>query len=95
MFFTTLSGCIYAEDDAGKRIAEITFPTVRPGVADINHTFVDHSLRGQGVADQLMRAALTEIRADGSRAVATCPYAVAWFEKHPEQSVILADCPPF
>ncbi|WNX84234.1 GNAT family N-acetyltransferase [Agathobaculum sp. NTUH-O15-33] len=91
MDFTTLSGCIYAEDASGKRIAEITFPTVRPGVVDIDHTFVDNSLRGQGVADQLMRAALTEIRADGNRVVATCPYAAAWFEKHPEQADILAD----
>ena len=40
---------IFACDEAGKVIAEITFP-VSQGVADINHTFVDGSLRGQGVA---------------------------------------------
>ena len=91
MDYITIPGRIYAEDTAGRLLAEITFPTVRSGVADINHTFVDRSLRGTGVADQLMRAALTAIRADGNRVIATCPYAAAWFDKHPDQTDILAD----
>lgn len=36
---------IYAEDPAGNCIAEITFPAVRPGVWNIDHTFVGPSLR--------------------------------------------------
>lgn len=79
---------IYAADDAGETIAEITFP-MRDGVADINHTFVDDSLRGQGVADKLVRAAAEQIRSAGWPARATCPYASKWFRQHPEEAGIL------
>lgn len=41
---------IYLENEAGERIAEILFPEVEPKVYCIQRTFVDDSLRGQGVA---------------------------------------------
>ncbi len=75
---------IYALDGAGKLIAEITFPMTEPGVYCIDHTFVDGSLRGQGVADQLVRAALEQIRKNGGTPAATCSYAAAWLAKHPQ-----------
>ena len=74
---------VYALDDAGKLVAEITFPLKEPNVYCIVHTFVDTSLRGQGMADRLVRAALEQIRANGGTPVATCSYASAWLEKHP------------
>lgn len=74
---------IYAKDSGGKVIAEVTFP-VKDGIATINHTFVDESLRGQGVASQLVQSAAENIMADGYQIAATCPYAVSWFAKHPE-----------
>ena len=52
MQFQETDGRIWAEDQAGKLVAEITFPETRPGVADIDHTFVDASLRGQGGGGQ-------------------------------------------
>ena len=79
---------IFALDEQGKLVAEVTFP-VSEGVADIDHTFVDQSLRGQGVAGQLLEAAVRQIRAEGLRAKATCSYAVKWFEEHPDQSDLL------
>ena len=48
---------IFCPREDGKLLAEITFPTGEDGVADINHTFVDESLRGRGVAGQLVQAA--------------------------------------
>ena len=77
------TGRIFAMNEAGDVIAEITFPA-KDGVATIDHTFVDSSLRGQGVAGELMRRAVEQIRKDGSAVAATCSYAVAWLEKHPE-----------
>ncbi len=47
---------IYLENEAGERIAEILFPEVEPKVYCIQRTFVDDSLRGQGVAGTLMGA---------------------------------------
>ena len=46
MEFQREPGRIYAEEE-GRVIAEVTFPD-RDGAADIDHTFVDDTLRGQG-----------------------------------------------
>ena len=78
----------FALDEQGKLVAEVTFP-VSEGVADIDHTFVDQSLRGQGVAGQLLDAAVRQIRMEGLRAKATCSYAAKWFKEHPDQSDLL------
>lgn len=74
----------------GNVLAEVTFPQVEPGVAEINHTFVDESLRGRGVAGELMGRAVASIAASGFRARPTCSYAVSWFERHPEHAALLA-----
>jgi len=81
---------IYAEDGSGSVIAEITFPACRYGVVEIDRTFVDPSLRGQGVADSLVRAAVEAIREAGVKATASCTYARRWFARHPDQADVLA-----
>ena len=68
----------YMEDENGKLIAEITFPETEPGVFTIDHTFVDSSLRGQGIASKLVQAAVDTIHCQGGKVKATCPYAVEW-----------------
>lgn len=78
---------IYSADTDNKVIAEVTFP-LKDGIATINHTFVDESLRGQGVAGQLVQAAAEQILKAGNQIAATCPYAVSWFAKHPEYKVL-------
>ena len=78
MEFQKEPGRIFALGEDGKLLAEITFPTGEDGVADIDHTFVDESLRGQGVASQLVRAAAAELRAQGKRAKTSCWYAAQW-----------------
>ena len=90
MQFQETDGRIWAEDQAGKLVAEITFPETRPGVADIDHTFVDASLRGQGAAGRLVEAAAAQLRRRGMKAVLTCSYAKKWFGDHPEQGDLLA-----
>ena len=76
---------VYALDEGGKLVAEITFPETAPGVYTMDHTFVDPSLRGQGMADKLVRAALAQIRENGGTPAAACSYALSWLEKHPDQ----------
>lgn len=73
---------IYSTDENGKVIAEITFPRTEPGVYTIDHTIVDSSLQGQGVAGKLVQSAVDEIRSQGGEVRATCSYAVKWLEKH-------------
>lgn len=75
---------IYCLDTNGKIIAEITFPEVEIGVFEINHTFVDESLRGKGIAKELVKMALQEIKDKNGEVRATCSYAKEILKK--EQS---------
>ena len=82
MEFKHEKGRVYMENPEGKVIAEITFPETTAGTVDIDHTFVDDSLRGQGMADKLVRAALEDIAKEKKQYTASCSYAVKWLEKH-------------
>ena len=75
---------IVSFSDEGKPLAEITFSYIDAGTVEINHTFVDASLRGQGIAGKLMTELISELEKRNLKAVPTCSYAVNWFEKHPE-----------
>lgn len=76
---------IYLEDDDGKIIAEVEFPEVEEGVCTITRTFVDSSLRGQGIADKITREAYDTIKAKNKKIRPDCSYAVTWFERNPEK----------
>ena len=75
---------IYAEDDAGQLLAEITFPLASDTTVNIAGTFVDPSLRGQGIGDALLRAAIADIQSRNFTVILTCPFAKSWFSRHPE-----------
>ncbi len=90
MDFQKQKGRIFALGTNGELLAEVTFPTGPDGIADINHTFVDESLRGQGVANQLLQAAAQELRAQGRKTKTSCWYAAQWFAKHPQEQDLLA-----
>lgn len=77
---------IYSKDAEGKLLAQVTFPLSKEGYYDINHTFVHPSVRGQGIADQLLSAAVKKIQQSGKKAHATCSYAKKWEGLHPEYS---------
>ena len=87
MDFITEKDRIYATDPSGNVIAEVTFPS-EDGVSTIDHTFVDPSLRGEGIAGKLVKLAADKILAEGNKIVATCSYAVAWFKRHPEYHLV-------
>lgn len=80
---------IYMLDNKDVLIAEITFPKIDEDTVDINHTFVDASLRGQGVASKLVEAAYKVIKEQNKKAMLTCSYAVKWFESHQSYQDIL------
>jgi predicted GNAT family acetyltransferase len=80
---------VYKEDDVV--LAEIAFPPIGIGTVDICKTHVDESLRGQGMAGQLMERTVNELRKTKRKAVPTCSYAVKWFEEHKDCSDVLKD----
>ena len=70
---------IYKENN--EILAEITFIEKEHGVFDINHTFVDESLRGKGIASKLVEEAVKEIETRNGKIQATCSYAKTWIER--------------
>ena len=87
MEYITKNDRIYVDDSDGNVIAEITFKT-NDGITTIDHTFVDNSLRRQGVAAELVQMAVNKIIADGHKIAATCPYALKWLKQHPEYKIV-------
>lgn len=75
---------IYMEDENHKLLAEVTFPTVDSETVVINHTFVDHSLRGQGIAGDLLEATAGYLSSRNLKAIPTCASALTWFDQHEE-----------
>ena len=51
---------------------------------DLPHTVVRPEHRGRGIADQLVRTALDDLRARGVHVKPTCGYVQHWLTKHPE-----------
>ncbi|MEV0493350.1 GNAT family N-acetyltransferase [Streptomyces atratus] len=48
------------------------------------HTEVDDAFAGQGLASQLVKEALTDVRNSGKRIVPVCPYVAKYLKKHDE-----------
>lgn len=90
MEFQKTSERIFALGEDGSLLAEVTFPMDKEGVSDLNHTFVDPSLRGRGIADQLLLQTVELLRRENRKTRLTCSYAVTWFERHPEYRDVLA-----
>lgn len=74
----------------GHIIAEVKYPLIDAHTVEINRTFVDPSLRGQGVANDLLNHAYNAIKSQGLKAVPTCSYALAWFKRNQDKRDILA-----
>jgi uncharacterized protein len=55
-----------------------------PDSVVITHTETPASLRGRGIASELVKGALELIRADGLKVVAGCGFVVDYLQKHPE-----------
>jgi uncharacterized protein len=54
-----------------------------------HHTFVPPELRGQGIAEQLVRTALAWARAEKLQVVPECSYVARLIERHHEYSDLL------
>lgn len=55
------------------------------------HTFVPPELRGRGIAEQLVRAALDDARQQGKRIVPQCSYVALFIRRNPEFKPLVAD----
>jgi uncharacterized protein len=53
------------------------------------HTEVPAELGGKGVGSRLVKGALDQVRAEGLRVVAQCPFVKAWIGKNPAYADLL------
>ncbi|MGN6517687.1 MAG: GNAT family N-acetyltransferase [Rhizomicrobium sp.] len=71
---------------------ELAFATYRKhgDVYVIPHVEAAMALRGKGTAGRLMEGIAAMARSQGFRLHPSCPYAVAWFQRHPDQQDLVA-----
>jgi hypothetical protein len=74
----------------GEQLAEMMYRREAADRVNIVHTLVDEKLRGLGIARKLLDAAVAWARATHTKVIATCPYALAQFEKDPSIRDVLA-----
>jgi predicted GNAT family acetyltransferase len=65
--------------------AELAYVRVAAGTLDLTHTFVPPALRGRGIAEALVRAALAHARQQHLKLIPTCPYVARWLDRHPQE----------
>jgi uncharacterized protein len=57
---------------------------------ELHHTLVPDAFQGQGLAAQLVKAALDWARENKLRVRPTCSYVAAYMKRHPETQDLLA-----
>ena len=87
------NGRIYSVDEKNELLAEATFVHIANGEVNVDHTYVNPMLRGQGIAGKMMEIVAEYFRKESLKATATCSYANTWLRKHKEaySDIISAD----
>jgi len=67
-----------------------TYYKLADGVITFIHTEVPPELGGKGVGSKLIRGALDQVRADGLKVIAQCPFVKAFIEKHADYADLLS-----
>ncbi|WP_252723076.1 GNAT family N-acetyltransferase [Treponema phagedenis] len=75
----------------GKQSQRLLFPIFPKGKVMIDHTFVDSSLRGQGIADKLIREVIAVATKQNKKIEPVCSYAKTWFENNPDYKNICTE----
>ncbi len=76
------------ELDVGQTMAFANY-RFASGSVIITHTETPPALRGHGIASELVKGALEQIRADGMKVVAGCSFVADYLRDHPEFSDIM------
>ena len=63
----------------------------RPGLIAFVHTMIDPRFEGQGLASQLVRAALSEARSDELSVLPFCPFVRGYVARHTEYLDLVPD----
>ena len=63
-----------------------TYYKTADGVITFVHTEVPPELGGKGIGSRLIKCAIEQVRSDGLKVIAECPFVKAYIEKHSEYS---------
>jgi predicted GNAT family acetyltransferase len=66
-----------------------TYYAIADGVITFIHTEVPPELGGKGIASKLIRGALDQVRAEGLKVIAQCPFVKAFIDKHADYQDLL------
>ena len=77
-------GAFLIRNEKGVRVAEMTYHASGDSEFNIDHTEVDPSLRGQGVGERLLDAAVRHARDNELKIRATCRFALLKLQREPE-----------
>lgn len=84
MIWNYEEGSIYSINENKEVMAEATFVSTKDNEVNINHTYVNPVLRGQGIAGEMLKVVAEYLREKGLKATATCSYANSWLIKNKE-----------
>jgi uncharacterized protein len=66
-----------------------TYYKISDGVITFIHTEVPPELGGRGIGSQLIKGALDQVRSEGLKVIAQCPFVKAYIDKHPDYAGLL------
>jgi predicted GNAT family acetyltransferase len=66
-----------------------TYYEIAGDVITFVHTEVPPELGGKGIGSKLVKGALDQVRAEGLKVIAQCPFVKAWIDKHPDYAGLL------
>jgi predicted GNAT family acetyltransferase len=66
-----------------------TYYAIADGVITFIHTEVPPELGGKDIGSKLIKGALDQVRADGLKVIAQCPFVKAFIEKNPAYQDLL------
>ena len=82
---------IQQDDDSGRFFVEVDgkegylrYSHRSTGTVDFQSTFVPPELRGEGIAAEIVEAALKWARSQGLKVVPSCSYVDHYLRKHPQ-----------
>ena len=79
-FFLTLEG---------KRLATMNYVMIEDKTMLVEHTYVDDSLKGQGIGKSLLKKLVEYSRQNHIKVKATCTFVIAVMNKTPEWQDVL------
>jgi uncharacterized protein len=81
---TVKDGNRFVVKDNGEAVAEITFVPQGESTLVIDHTYVDPSMRGQKLAEDLVERVVEHARQTNRKIIPACSYAHAQFRRKKE-----------